>query len=435
MILSFAAANFRSIKTRQELSLEADAGKSKPDNLAELETASGPLRVLTSAVIYGPNASGKSNLIRALHVFRTLVTGSAQYRLGEPLEAYEPFRLDPDMEQAPVHLDLEFLLGQVKYRYTLAFTRYEVVQEKLTFYPEGTRALLYERVQEPGDSHRIDPGKKLKRTRFSRQVFRHQLFLSRFGTTEPHPQLTEVFKFIQQIEIWNASDAIRMGQLRKQIVQDLALPEQDPEYRIKLSKLIASADTGIREILVKEIPEEEFRFPEDFPAQERRRILEENAVRVYARHPGFRSGEPAGSVDFELHEESAGTQVLFGLGGMALKKLESGGILVFDELDNSLHPRLARFLVRLFMSPVSNPHHAQLIFATHEVSLIGKEMFRKDQIWFTQKDRTGASELYGAADFPGVRDDAPFDRLYMTGKFQAQPRIKESAFLHEAPGI
>jgi AAA15 family ATPase/GTPase len=123
--------------------------------------------------------------------------------------------------------------------------------------------------------------------------------------------------------------------------------------------------------------------------------------------------------------------VLFALGGIILKRLEKGGVLFFDELDNSLHPKLSKFLVRLFNNPRSNSQNAQLVLATHEVTLLDKEVFRKDQIWFCEKDQFGSTEIFSAKEFEGVRDDTPFDKWYVNGKFGGQPKIKELEFIFD----
>jgi hypothetical protein len=171
------------------------------------------------------------------------------------------------------------------------------------------------------------------------------------------------------------------------------------------------------------------------PQEVKNNIIQENRIKTFSRHPRFEGAQLTGYEEFELAEESAGTQVLFALGGCMLQTLKTGGILFFDEFDNSLHPTLAKFLIRLFLSSVSNPHNAQLIVASHEVGLISKEMFRKDQIWFTQKNKQGETELYSADDFEGIRDNSAFDRLYLSGSFQAIPHLKTADFLYESPRL
>jgi AAA15 family ATPase/GTPase len=124
--------------------------------------------------------------------------------------------------------------------------------------------------------------------------------------------------------------------------------------------------------------------------------------------------------------------MLFWRGRLILEKLQQGGVLIFDELDNSLHPKLVRLLVLLFTNPRSNPKNAQLIFATHEVTLLDRDLFRTDQIWFTEKNQFGETQLFSAQDFDGVREDVPFDKWYMAGKFGGLPKFEdiETIFNH-----
>jgi hypothetical protein len=118
------------------------------------------------------------------------------------------------------------------------------------------------------------------------------------------------------------------------------------------------------------------------------------------------------------------------LGGLILKTLKTGGTIIFDELDTSLHPYVSRFLVLLFLDPMSNPHNAQLIFTTHEPTLMDRNLLRADQIWFADKSNPyGKTEIFSAQDFDGVREDIPFDKWYMAGKFGAIPQISEINFI------
>ena len=160
--------------------------------------------------------------------------------------------------------------------------------------------------------------------------------------------------------------------------------------------------------------------------------MKENKLRTFARHKVYSNNEVVDVVDFDFAtKESVGTRVLFALGGIILEALEKGGVVFFDELDNSLHPKLIKFLVRLFNNPITNKKGAQLVFATHEVTLLDKNTFRKDQIWFSQKSKYGCSELYCAKEIEGLRDDTNFELWYRTGKFGGNPKIKEVEFIFE----
>ena len=218
-----------------------------------------------------------------------------------------------------------------------------------------------------------------------------------------------------------------MNRLKEEIADELLNPES--QYLLgRLNKLLRVADTKINNISIKERIGEERAAGKI--ADDRNRIAHNNpGNRVSAAHSLYDKGIEVGVRELPLRQESAGTNVLFALGGIILKRLERGGVLFFDELDNSLHPKLSKFLVRLFNNPVSNPRNAQLVVATHEVTLLDKEVFRKDQIWFSEKDKFGSTEIFSAKDFEGVRDDTPFDKWYMNGKFGGQPKIKELEFI------
>ena len=149
---------------------------------------------------------------------------------------------------------------------------------------------------------------------------------------------------------------------------------------------------------------------------------------VHKTRDGLLEGEEANFNFFQ--KESNGTIRLYGLGALILLILNRGCILVIDEIDNSLHPKLCKFLIKLFHHPLTNPRNAQLIFASHETTLLDRELLRKDQIWFTEKNKYGETQLFSAQHFDQVKGDEPFDLWYMQGKFGGQPNIKEVEFIY-----
>jgi len=163
----------------------------------------------------------------------------------------------------------------------------------------------------------------------------------------------------------------------------------------------------------------------------RKKIIEENKTQVFAKHLVYENKVVQSEAEQNMDEESVGTRVIYALGGLILKKLKTGGVIVFDELDNSLHPQLVQFLMRMFNHPVSNSLNAQFICATHEVMLLDKNLLRKDQIWIVDKNKYGVSEMNRVSNFEGVREETPLEKWYMAGKFGGQPRIKETEFLFE----
>lgn len=434
-LIEFSVQNFRSIKEKELFSLQAEASKSKSDNVFEAsiqkkENNTDSIRLLKTAVIYGANASGKSSFIKAMAALRWMIVHSADLKVGTDIKAYEPFKLDQSTTQQPVTFSIVFMIEAVKYEYTISFTKNVIVEEILDYYPSGKSANLFKRVSDtPKDYTTVEIGPRLKPRSIPKTIFNNQAYLSKFGSDIPHPQLTEVYKYFNNLEVWNALDSFDISKLCKDIAINIA-DNKNEHLRKRLSQLIKVADTRIEEVKAIQLDETKFQFPDGFPEEIRNSIITQNSLRTVAIHNRYEGEQYKDQIEFDLlEEESQGTKVLFALGGIILEVLDEGGILFFDELDNSLHHKLCKFLIRLFNNPVMNPRGAQLIFATHEVTLLDKTIFRKDQIWFTQKNKFGATILYSAKDIEGVREDTNFEAHYRAGKFRAQPKIKELQFI------
>jgi AAA15 family ATPase/GTPase len=440
MIIDFSFSNFKSIKDEQLFSMEAETSKSKLDNTFELALADKTelkdatiLKLLKSAVVYGANSSGKSNFIRAFYALRFFVVSSDSFKVGKDIICYEPFELEKGYEEKTTKFQISFIAKDLlKYQYEIEFDKKEIYVEKLSFYPKGQPAKLFERVPnnlENSESHQIEFGNSLKEKPSRKTVFKNQLYLSKFGSDEPNEQLTRIYRYFDDLAIWNVIDKTTITLLTKSISEEISKTE-NIRFANRLSKLVKIADTKIENIFSIEKRTEEIKFGDGFPDELKEEILRQNKFRPFAKHIVYENGREVDTTDFDvIKKESAGTNVLFALGGLILQKLESGGVIIFDELDNSLHPKLCKFLIRLFNNPVSNPKNAQLIFATHEVTLLDKDIFRKDQIWFTEKNKFGQTELFSAQDVEGLRDDTNFEVWYRTGKFGGNPKIKEVEFI------
>ena len=379
--------------------------------------------------MYGANTSGKTNFIRGVWTLTNFIRTSLLLSADQIIEFYEPYLFDTDTEQAPTEFTITFLLPEgeiyVLYNYQVTFNRKEVLFEELTYYPKGQSHNLFTRTNERTNKSEVIHTGKLGKSLSYREIdlFRNQLLLSKFGKDIPLDILTNVYLYFNTIEVWNALDVIKIGQLRAEIAHELFLPE-NKKLLARLNKLIRIADTKIDAISIQEPDKAMDGLLDKLPYRPYRRSEE-----VFAQHAVYCGEKIVSTRSLSLSEESAGTKVLFALGGIILKRLELGGVLFFDELDNSLHPKLSKFLVRLFNNPISNPLNAQLVVATHEVTLLDKEVFRKDQIWFAEKNRKGETEYFCVKDFDGVRDNTPFDKWYLNGKFGGQPQIKEIEFI------
>jgi AAA15 family ATPase/GTPase len=418
MIIEFSVSNYRSIKTEQTLSMVAENSKNKEDNTFEVTLANGSkLRLLRTAIIYGANASGKSNVLKAFDTMRSMIISSRMSNIDDPIIAYDPFQFDDFSNITPTSFSLTFILESIKHHYEFSFNGKEILSEKLDYYPKGQPATLFERVKSSSNiQDEISFGTSLKNKPSDKVVLKNHLYLSQFGG-KPHEQMTNIFRFFSQSKVSTSRNSYEI--LIKTIGAEIL---NNKELQLRLSRLLKIADTKIESVF-SEMDNIKYQT-KDNTSDSGQNFTTLSKHLIYDK-----DGKTIGEKDFFLRDESAGTNVLFGLGGLILTCLDKGEVIFFDELDNSLHPKLTKFLIRLFQNPITNRNNAQLVFASHEVTLLDKEIFRRDQIWFTEKNKYGVTELYSAKDVEGVREDTAFDKWYLSGKFGGEPRIKEVEFI------
>ncbi len=431
MILEFSVENFRSIKNRQTFSMVAEASKIKGDNVFEVSLPNGgSVRLLKTAMIYGANASGKSNLIKALNSFIQLISRRI-VGAGKPVRGYDPYLFAKETTILPTTFELTFVFEKIKYKYRVSFNLLHIAEEELVYFPKGQSNRIFKRSGKSEELlHKIKLGKDFDNKEI--EVFNNQLGLNKFGTDTPHDLLTKLYVYFSSIEISNAMTGTSSNMQVRRTSQQILQSDNQDLFR-RLEKLIGIADTKITRLDVLPIEEPVTRVYRKNGEIVKQVVEIEKNTQIYGVHRLFDNGVEMGVEKLDFIQESEGTKALFWRGGLILEKLEQGGILFFDELDNSLHPKLVKFLVQLFSNPHANPNNAQLIFATHEVTLLDRDMFRTDQIWFAEKNEFGETELFSAQDFEGVREDVPFDKWYMAGKFGGLPKIGdiESIFINE----
>lgn len=432
MLVEFKLKNFLSFKDEQVLSLVASTDKSHLTNIFE-NGALPNKKLLRSTVIYGANASGKSNLVKALDVARDAVRRSADMNPDATFNV-TGFLLNKESAKRPSEFELTFIHEDVRYQYGFIVDQYRVYGEWLFAYPKLAPQLWFERKwieeKEEYDWHfgSYLKGEKNKLTPLTRD---NVLFLS-LAAKFNHEQLTMVYSwFTKHLKTVESQDNLGMFELRM-----LRIIERNPELHSPLNKLLRTADLGIVDfILEKEQIEYEDSIPDSTPENFRKVIQSLNdfikvqrvehdfaRVNVLMRHNA--SDDPQSSIPFQFRDESLGTRRLFMVGILLFKALMDGNTLVIDELDTSLHPILVRALVDLFNSPVTNPNNAQLIFNTHDTNLLDSDIFRRDQIWFTEKDNVGASHLYSLLEFSPRKTEA-FEKGYLQGKYGAIPIISK----------
>lgn len=418
MLIEFTIGNYRSFGDPITLSLEAAAIKSEESSVDEnnIIPISKNLNLLTSAAIYGANASGKSNLVHALVFMRELVINSARESQAEEPIKFEPFRLRTSNINKPGYFEVVFLIENQRYRYGFEVTSEKIVREWLFFTPSIREARLFTREnnQIEVNPHYFREGLKLeKRTRDN------ALFLSVSAQFNGEIAL-KVMKWFHNFKIISGLNDIGYRGYTIKIYQ------RDPARKEQITNLVHTFDMGIEEIAIDKVDRSNMPLPKDMPDQLKKFILETEgdifSTKTY--HTQFdETGQPIDRVIFDLDQnESEGTKKIFYLSGPILDVLSSGKILVIDEMEARMHPLITKNIINMFNLIETNPKRAQLIFITHDTNLLDRKLFRRDQIWFTEKDSYGSSHLYSLVEFK-PRNDESYERNYLRGKYGAIPYL------------
>ncbi|WP_375585935.1 ATP/GTP-binding protein [Cyclobacterium xiamenense] len=426
MIVRFSVQNFRSIKERMEISFKKTGLKGMPTNYFE-----GPSKtsLLKTAVLYGPNASGKSTFLKAFKALEYLVLSSAGFKPDQAIPPYEPHLLDTAFREQPVEFRIEFFGGDhIKYELELAFLEKEIVREEMYYYPNGVQSLLYQRVQDK-DIKFGDGFRGAKKT-IERLLLPNQLFISKAAENNVESLLPAYRFFGQGMMVFPFLNENHESNLTRLYARRLA-EEGESGFSRKLNALICALDTGILAVSAKEVDEKSFKFPDHMPEDLKKKIKDDFKYDIRTAHPLFENNKIKGKELFDVEEESTGTKSLLVIGGIILDSLEAGRVLVVDEFEKNLHPSITNYLIGLFHNPLTNPKNAQLIFATHDITQLASGEFRRDQIWFTEKNEFGATELYACSEIKGVRSENPLDKWYASGKLGATPIINDVDFLIE----
>jgi uncharacterized protein len=431
MLASFRFRNYRSFLNEQEFSLWSDAPKRPSGNGRGREP-------LTVAAIYGANASGKSNLLRAMAFGRSAVLRS--YRNWDPdggVPGYAPFLLAAGSPQLPTTIEFELLAEETRYQYGFECTASSFTREWLYTYPQGKRQTLFER-----DSAATEPwyfGRRFAGpNRLVASTTRdNSLFLSA-AASAGHQGTRPVFEWFSR----HLPGVVGPQDRQERMVASLAtLNEAEHRNRIgQLRSLLRAADLGIVDAKVRqrELSELErerlvrvLRAMADSDEDARVEDAIRESVDLASRYIEFaHSADDGTTVPLPVGAESYGTMSLVALAGPVFVALEDGDTLLIDELDASLHPQLVASIVELFLNPVSNPNRAQLIFTTHDTTLLGNlsgkaRPLDRALVWFTEKDKAGSSSLFPLTDFSPRRDEN-LERGYLQGRFGAVPVITQS---------
>jgi len=402
VLLRFGVQNFRSIRDKQELSLVASSLDDTPAGLIDCVAAGGPL--LPGVVVYGANASGKSNLVKALRWMRQAVLFSHTRFDPDRGVPYQPFRLDPASRNAPTSCDIDVIIEDVRYHYGIESSNRAFTREWLYSFPNGRRQMLFEREEQV-----FEFGRNLRgRNRVVADLTRPNSLFVAAAAQNDHEELSKISGFFRAIE----ADE-----------QDISSMSNDIDPRAV--EFLGNIGTGVigSRLIKAEIDEEHRELVREFVTNIEKisgaslqEILDRDQFRLELTHRGQGGAE----VHFDLHDESDGTRRLLALLAPAFRALDAASLMVVDELDASLHTQACEALLALFASPKTNPKGAQLIATTHDTNLLRSPLLRRDQVWFTEKNIDGATDLYPLSDFRTRKGDN-LERGYLQGRYGAIP--------------
>ncbi|QMW06150.1 AAA family ATPase [Spirosoma foliorum] len=415
MLIEFSVGNFLSIKDRQTLRLDAASISEHRDQLID----AGRYKLLRSAVIYGANASGKSNVLKAMETMSLIVTTSSRHSSTDSIEV-EPFRLSTETEGKPSYFEVLFLLGGIRYRYGFEVDR-KVVQSEWLFMArkEQEKTLFLREKNEINVFKDFKEGKGLEERTRDNALF---LAICDQFNGELAKRILEWFSQLVSIS------GISHERLRRFTMRNIEKNDQS-----NLLKFINRVDLGINNISFgqESFPIDDLTgFTDEFKRLLVDGLKDGKLTTIETHHQKFDAEKKLiGYEFFDLDKnESSGTNKLFDLSGSIFDTLEDSGVLIVDELDAKLHPLMTQAIIRLFNQPELNPNNAQLIFATHDTNLLSGKLFRRDQIYFTEKDQYGATSLYSLVEYQEedgtkVRKDRSFEEDYIRGRYGAIPFI------------
>lgn len=423
MLLNFSVENFRSFRDTQTINLLADSGKELPDNALSPDGVSGLAgqRVLKAVAIFGANASGKSNFVKAISFFFEFISGSATDRkAGSPIDI-TPFLLEIGAGARPTRFKATFVIDKVVYEYNFSVTQRRVESEELIAFPKKIGRRLFSRmVDENGQSHW-----RVSRTHFHRdkgaekRTREDALFLS-VAAQWNHEQLKPIYDWARGQNYLVFVDDEWRRDMRQITTERCA---QDKKFLVWAAKMLREADTGISDIETRFVD-----LSKRFPANVLEQMSEEYRKKI-TRRPEVvvlhNIKQTNVVVSWGLEEESDGTRQYFSLLNAWYGILHHGRTAVVDELDSSLHSLLSRRLLDLVHSRETNPKGGQLIFTTHDTSLLDLTLLRRDQIYISQKDDAGASRLYPLLDFK-PRSSEALQKGYLAGRYGGVPFLGRS---------
>lgn len=434
MILRFRVGNFRSFRDDAEISFVATRLGREHARPVRVDTEGRSAPALPVIAVFGANASGKSNLVRAFSFLRSAVRDSHTRWQPRQTIPRDHFKLDRQCIDDPTLLEIDFVAEEMRYQYGFELSDKEVISEWLYAYPHGRRQTWFERERSEYVFGKNLAGPNRTATEITRP---NSLFLSAASTAN-HAQLTRVSSWFED-GLWIT--ASREHDADKSLTTQLIREQHDE----RVSELLRRADLGILEAAVeqKDVPQEAKKLmgrlfdalfdPEDPERDEKLKEMSREVEAQMVEAVALVHSAEHSAVSIPFTEESLGTRAWYSLIGPILRALDNGSTLIVDEIDSSLHPLLMQHAIDMFEDPDVNRKGAQLVFTAHDTTpigtLLGEAPLGRDQVWLAEKDDEGVTRLYSLSEFR-PRKGENLQRGYLQGRYGGTPRTKRVALGH-----
>ncbi|NMY86093.1 ATP-binding protein [Pseudomonas sp. WS 5411] len=417
MLIEFSVRNFKSFRSKQTLSMVAAPRLGKKRNVFKPNVPGEDLpNLLKVAAIYGPNASGKSSLVSAINIVCSLLHPSIVDREKLPVNS---FRFDPELKDQPSWFEYHFIAEGKRYQFVLAATSERIYEETLTSYQKGKETQLYSRTYNEASGEQYILSKDLEGGVVVHNAWRNltspkSLFLSQAvaNSSEELNQLRTPFNWFRSSAVCISQDGMsNWGVLSRSMLI------HNQKHKDNLKNFLQKVDVPVTDIRFENLHSEAFKVSQ--PTKFLEHVKATESVKTILTHTTL-----LGEAEFDFDEESGGTQNLMGfwLPWQLLCNENSTGVVVVDELDSSLHPKIVENLVE---THIDSGTCAQLIFTTHDTHLMNTKILRRDQFWITERDAYGATTLFSVHDFQG-RDSEDVEKRYYEGRYRGLPILRRS---------
>lgn len=426
MLIDFTVSNYQSIKEEQTFSFVSESRAKDKNAVFNLENNT--IKLYPFSIIYGPNASGKSKFISALDDLCGFVQESYKYEEGADIPAYKPFLLDREYINKPTYFEIEYEIDSIRYLYILEIGRNSVLKEELYLYSYNKRAsksTVFKR--EVGKD--IYYGSLFSGSKKALETFllSNQSLLSRTGNSNNDSLKSPYQFFKEQINFYR-----RKSYELPELYMTTVFLEKKDIFKQTILNFLYAADIQIEDLKIEHTKKSEKleHFQNAFDNLKNDDI--DLLKRAYSAEPKM-AHKVIGSdindlVYFDLAtQESAGTKKLYDLAAYIVHSLVSGTVLVIDEFNNALHPIIQKMIIDMYLDPEINIMHAQLLVTSHDTFIMDSCELKREQIWFTDKNNFGATELYCLNEFDKnlIRDYVNYGKYYFDGRFKALPAISK----------